>query len=61
MDNKEKISKFLEEYQALTKKYGVDFISYPAFVPDKDGKFNVMIQTTPVEVGDNETNAFIVK
>ncbi len=53
-----KIEKFLEAYGKLTKEYGVDFISYPQFVPDKDGKFQVVIQTQPIETQEKKAQWF---
>lgn len=53
-----KIQKFLAEYGKLTKEHGVDFISYPVYVPDKDGGFTLRIQTQPIAVED-KTEKFI--
>lgn len=46
----ERIGKFLEAYGALVKEHGVDFASYPVFVPDGQGGFKVIVQNTPVDI-----------
>lgn len=46
---KTNIDNFLEEYKALTEKYGVDFMAYPQYVPDENGKFYTVVQTIPME------------
>ncbi len=47
---KTNIQKFLEEYGELVKKYSVDFISLPVFVPSEQGEFKIIIQTSPVDL-----------
>jgi len=49
MEN-EKITVFLEEYKALVEKHNVDFANYPMFVPDGQGGFRVLVQSTPVDM-----------
>lgn len=36
---------FLKDYKALVDKHHADFVSYPVFMPTKEGVFNVVIQT----------------
>ena len=44
-------AQFLEEYKALIDKHFVDFFSYPVFMPNKEGAFEVRIQT---EIADRK-------
>lgn len=46
----EKGKDFMKEYGVLVEKYGIDFASYPVFVPDGQGGFKIIIQSTPVDV-----------
>lgn len=48
-DAKARVAAFLSEYGELVKKHGVDFASYPVYVPDGQGAFKVVIQSTPVD------------
>jgi len=48
--NSEKIQLFLKEYGELVEKHGVDFASYPMFVPDEKSFFRVIVQSVPVEM-----------
>lgn len=57
----DKIDKFLEEYKDLTKRFGVDFVSYPMFVPNSDGSFKVVIQSTPVPVKEGKPDESFIE
>lgn len=45
----ERTAVFLEEYKALIDKHQMDFISFPVFVPNERGSFEVMLQTQPMD------------
>lgn len=59
-----KINDFLSEYGELVKKHGIDFASYPVFVPDENGAFKIICQTTPIDLSEikkaNNKDGFIV-
>ncbi len=46
----ERIQGFLTGYGDLVKEHGVDFASYPVFVPDGQGGFKIIVQNTPVDI-----------
>jgi hypothetical protein len=46
----ERKNSFVKEYGELVAKHGVDFASYPVFVPDGQGGFKVVVQNTPVDI-----------
>ncbi len=48
-NSKERADKFLNEYKALTEKYQIDFVSFPTWVPLKDGGFVTKIQMVPFD------------
>lgn len=50
MENNKKIEKFVEEYGNLVKKHGVDFATFPQFIPDGTGGFKIICQTVPVDM-----------
>jgi len=41
---------FLVEYNALVEKHQIDFAQYPVYIPDGQGGFRTVIQTTPVSI-----------
>lgn len=45
-----RVNSFLEEYRDLVTKQGIDFASYPMFVPDGKGGFQVVVKNTPVDI-----------
>jgi hypothetical protein len=49
-EQEKKIAAFLDEYKALVEKHNVDFANYPMFVPDGQGGFKVIVQSTPVDM-----------
>jgi hypothetical protein len=53
MPDQVKIDEFIAAYVELTKKYGMDFVSFPTFIPDEEGRFSIVIQTQAVEVKGN--------
>ncbi len=55
-------SAFLAEYGDLVKKHGFDFASYPVYVPDGQGAFKTVIQSTPVDVsGAAKASPFVAE
>jgi len=49
-EHKEKAQKFLDAYGELVKEHEYDFATYPMFVPDGQGGFKIIIQSTPVSM-----------
>lgn len=49
-ENNEKIQAFLKEYQELVDKHKIDFANYPMWVPDGEGSFKTIIQSTPFDM-----------
>jgi len=45
-----KLEAFLEEYKALIQKHNIDFAHYPMYIPDGQGGFKTIIQSTPVDM-----------
>ena len=41
---------FIKEYGELVQKHKMDFATYPTFVPDGNGGFKVMVQTTAIDI-----------
>lgn len=46
------VSEFLKDYQALVAKHKVDFANYPVYIPDGEGGFKTIIQSTPVDMSN---------
>lgn len=40
---------FLEKYGKLVEETGIDLAVYPVFIPDGQGGFKVIVQSTPVD------------
>lgn len=51
-ETEERVNAFLEAYKAISDEHKIDFVHYPAFVPDGNGGFKVMIQSFPVDITD---------
>lgn len=51
-DEQKKIQEFLTEYKALVEKHNVDFANYPVYIPDGEGGFKTIIQSTPVDMSN---------
>lgn len=49
-DQKNRVDAFVKEYGELVEKHNVDFANYPAYIPDGNGGFRVIVQTVPVDV-----------
>lgn len=46
----ERVNGFLKEYGELVGKWKMDFATYPMFVPDGQGGFKILTQSTPVDM-----------
>lgn len=51
-DLNNRVNAFLKDYGELVGKYKIDFATYPMFVPDGQGGFRVVNQSTPVDVSN---------
>lgn len=47
-----RIADFIDAYGALVKEHGIDFASYPMFVPDGQGGFKIVVQNQPVDIAN---------
>jgi len=47
---KNRVDAFLKAYGELVQEHKIDFASYPVFVPDSQGGFKVIVQSTPVDI-----------
>lgn len=56
-DEQEKNDAFLKEYGELVHKHKRDFASYPVYVPDGQGGFKTIVQTTPVDISSQPTKS----
>lgn len=46
----EKGTAFMKEYGELVEKHQVDFATYPVFIPDGQGGFKIVVQSTPIDI-----------
>lgn len=61
-DLKVRVDEFVKEYGELVKKHGIDFATYPVFIPDGQGGFKVIVQNTPVDIKNQPVKSpFIAK
>lgn len=51
-ERREKGEVFLKEYGELVEKHQVDFATYPVFIPDGQGGFKIVVQSTPVDISN---------
>lgn len=51
-ERKEKGEAFLKEYGELVEKHKIDFATYPVFVPDGQGGFKIVVQSTPIDISN---------
>lgn len=49
-ERKEKGEAFLKEYGELVAKHQIDFATYPMFIPDGQGGFKIVVQSTPIDI-----------
>lgn len=57
---KSRIQKFVDAYGVLVQEHKVDFATYPMFVPDGNGGFKIVIQTTPVDISNQPVKSDFV-
>lgn len=51
-ERKQKGEAFLKEYGELVQKHQVDFATYPVFIPDGQGGFKIVVQSTPIDISN---------
>mgnify|MGYP003655014581 CR=1 FL=1 len=51
----ERIKEFLDRYGKLVEDLNVDFANYPMWVPDANGAFKCIVQSTPIDIKDRPT------
>jgi hypothetical protein len=51
-ERQEKGAVFLKEYGELVEKHQMDFATYPVFIPDGQGGFKIIVQSTPVDISE---------
>lgn len=49
---KKAVESFIKEYGELVRKYKVDFVAYPVFLPNEKGSWELKIQNQPIYTGD---------
>ena len=47
---KARIEAFTKEYKELVDKHKVDFANWPLFSPTKDGKWEITLQSMPIDI-----------
>ena len=50
MTTEERVQDFIERYGKLVEECKVDWANYPVYVPDGQGAFKVVIQSTAVDM-----------
>lgn len=50
--HKENAKEFLKEYGVLVEKHKMDFVAFPVFVPNGNGKFEVEVQSQLVSTAN---------
>ena len=66
IENKEevdaRVKKFMDAYRSLVDEHKVDIANVPAFIPDGQGAFKLIIQNYPVDISQRPTESpFIPK
>lgn len=51
---------FIKEYGELVQKYQIDFATFPAFVPNGKGGFEITVQNRPMDITPKETPSPLV-
>ena len=53
---------FIKEYGELVAKHQIDFATFPAFVPDGQGNFKIVVQSRPMDITPKaEPSPFVEK
>ena len=61
-ERKEKGTAFMKEYGELVAKHQIDFATYPVFIPDGQGGFKIVVQSTPIDISEQaKKSPFIAK
>lgn len=48
-EQKGRMNSFMEKYRVLVEETKMDFANYPVYVPDGQGGFRTIVQSTPVD------------
>lgn len=60
--SQEKADVFVKEYRELVEKHKIDFANYPVYIPDGQGGFKTILQSTPVSTeGQPVKSPFVEK
>ncbi len=49
-ERKVKGEAFMKAYGELVAEHQVDFATYPVFIPDGQGGFKIVVQSTPIDI-----------
>lgn len=60
-DLNDRVNAFIKEYGELVTKHGVDFATYPTYVPDGQGGFKTIVQNTPVDIKNQPRKSPFIK
>ena len=60
-DAQERGQAFLKEYKELTEKHKIDFATYPMFRPTQNGAFEIVMQSTPIDITNQPKPSPFVK
>lgn len=52
-----RVDAFLEGYKKLVEDNKIDLASYPVWMPDGNGSFKCVIQSTPVDITNQPTKS----
>ncbi len=53
---------FIKEYGELVEKHKIDFASYPTFIPNGHGGFEIIVQNVPVDITNQpKKSPFVAK
>ncbi len=61
-ERKVKGEAFMKAYGELVTEHQIDFATYPVFIPDGQGGFKIVVQSTPVDISNQpKKSPFIAK
>lgn len=49
---KDRLALFMKRYEELVNELHVDFVNYPLFQPNQQGKWEITVQTQPVDTAN---------